>query len=248
MKMIVRFVSFFMIATWLNNLTAGEIIMNVESPRKDGIFYSGVGTIRGWAISSAGINRVELFIDGEFVSLLPQGGHRVDIGNAYPSFPNSENSGFAIAFNYALLPTGSVTGSETPTCGIHQAIIRVTDDDNEVLDDSIAFGNCRFLTEKYITNEDILNNPNLVSFDEARIKDESLGIIFLTNEGEFIMPVIVDGISYAVAFAWLTEAQGVQIRFITPNNEKTLERAKTIYLKSLAILHGIVSKNENKAR
>ncbi|MEZ5581958.1 MAG: hypothetical protein R3F37_03500 [Candidatus Competibacteraceae bacterium] len=161
MKTITYLIPFLLSITSLMSVNAGEIIMNVESPRHASVFYVGVGTIRGWAISSAGIDRVELFINDKFVSRLPQGGRRADVGDAFPSFPESANSGFAMAFNYAALPTGEE--GIASTVGTNVATIRVTDNDGDMRENLIVFGNCRFLTNKFITEEEILNNADLVN-------------------------------------------------------------------------------------
>jgi hypothetical protein len=187
---------------------SGEIIVNIESP-KQGYIYTGISTIRGWAISSVGIQSVELFIDGKFISRLPQGGRRADVGNAYPTFPESENSGFAFAFNYASLPTGGEANSDTVTIGYHEAMVKVTDNDGAVLESVNRFGNSRFLTNRFITDDELLNNRDLVNFD--------LSVILGNGPGFMVLWLLVDGMYYDVLFTWLGEAQQPQPYFIVPS-------------------------------
>jgi hypothetical protein len=206
---------------------AGDIQINFESPRDN--IYAGIDTVRGWAISSAGINRVELYIDGQFYSLLPQGGLRPDVGNAFPTYPGSANSGFALAFNYASLSIGNPLpdGSTFSTVGSHTATVRVVDNDNAVAEVTNEFGNTHFLTERYITDTDIEGDPNLVNYNSAQ---------FLVNGSSFIASgVVVDGNSYEVLHTWLEEAQQnrpililltSEANSLTPQNNQPLSGGK----------------------
>jgi hypothetical protein len=84
---------------------AGDIVLALEEPAANST-YTGVANIRGWVVGSAGINRVELSIDGELKTNIPVGGRRTDVGGAYLSYPDSSNSGFSMAFNYSNLASG----------------------------------------------------------------------------------------------------------------------------------------------
>ena len=80
-------------------------IGTLENPM-NGRKVSGITTIHGWALDAKGITKVELFIDGELIGNIPYGGTRIDVKNAYPGYPNAENSGFAMIWNYSLLSSG----------------------------------------------------------------------------------------------------------------------------------------------
>ena len=69
--------------------------------------HTGVGNIRGWAVASDGITKVEIWIDGVYAFDAPYGGARGDVGSAFPDVEDSENSGFGAAFNYSNLSAGS---------------------------------------------------------------------------------------------------------------------------------------------
>lgn len=195
---------------------AGDIRINFESPNNN--FYTGIGTLRGWAISSVGINRVELYIDSQFVSLLPQGGIRLDVGNAFPSFPNSQNSGFAIAFNYASLATGiTVGGSFFSTIGLHLATVRVVDNDGTVVEVSNPFANSRFLTDAYIP-------------DSSRVNFDSVSDFGVEGSSYAIRGMLVDGVSYDVLHEWVSESQQAQPTMILLTSES--QNAITIQQKS----------------
>lgn len=184
---------------------AGDIRVNLESP--DGSFHKGVETIRGWAISTAGIDRVELFIDGQFISLLPQGGTRGDVGAAFPDFPNSENSGFAIAFNFDLLSTGTVIdGDFVSTVGLHQATVRVVDNDGDVEEVTNEFINTRFIPSRFIQNP-----LDSVSFNFSTFTPE--GPEFVATD------VLVDNQAYSVLYQWLPVAQAIRPVLIVLQSE-----------------------------
>jgi hypothetical protein len=67
---------------------------------------SGILPIYGWALDPKGIARIELFIDGQLIGNIPYGGVRPDVKQSYPDFPDAENSGFAMIWNYSTLGPG----------------------------------------------------------------------------------------------------------------------------------------------
>ena len=69
--------------------------------------HTGVGNIRGWAVASDGITKVEIWIDGVYAFDAPYGGERGDVGSAFPEIEDSANSGFGAAYNYSNLSAGS---------------------------------------------------------------------------------------------------------------------------------------------
>ncbi len=85
--------------------TGDSLIAKLENPA-DGQRASGVLPIYGWAIDRKGITKIELLIDDQWIADIAYGGTREDIKNAYPDYPNAENSGFATIWNYSALTTG----------------------------------------------------------------------------------------------------------------------------------------------
>ena len=69
--------------------------------------HMGIGNIRGWAVASDGITKVEIWIDGAYAFDAPYGGERTDVGSAFPDIDGSVSSGFAAAFAYSNLSVGS---------------------------------------------------------------------------------------------------------------------------------------------
>ena len=69
--------------------------------------HTGVGNLRGWAVSSDGIAKVEIYIDGVYAFDAPYGGNRSDVGGAFPDVLGSTESGFSLAYNYSDLSAGT---------------------------------------------------------------------------------------------------------------------------------------------
>ena len=87
---------------------AADLIINLEEP-VDGGTSSGVSNIRGWAVASDGIERIEVYFDGVFGFEVPYGASREDVGAIYPDIVGSINSGFGSAMAYGLLGNGEHT-------------------------------------------------------------------------------------------------------------------------------------------
>ena len=47
--------------------------------------HTGVGNIRGWAVASDGITKVEIWIDGVYAFDAPYGGERGDVASGFPT-------------------------------------------------------------------------------------------------------------------------------------------------------------------
>jgi uncharacterized repeat protein (TIGR02543 family) len=84
------------------------LIGRLESPG-DGKALSGVKPIYGWALDGEEVTKIELFIDGHYVCRIPYGGLREDIRETHPGYPDAEQAGFALVWNYSVLPAGEHT-------------------------------------------------------------------------------------------------------------------------------------------
>lgn len=82
--------------------------LSLEEP-VDGAVHSGVSNLRGWAVASEGIEKVEIYVDGELFQSAPYGGNRADVGFIFSSVPGASQSGFSLAYNYNAIDIGSHT-------------------------------------------------------------------------------------------------------------------------------------------
>lgn len=149
---------------------------------------TGVSNIRGWAVSSSGINRLELFINGNFISEIPYGGNRGDVEGAFPDITDSINSGFGQTFNYGLLGQGE-----------HSMTVRAYANNGELIEKTSLFEVVSF-RESFIAAE---GYPDL---SEAQVfLDQNTGKITIANV------VLEDGSTYDVVLQWRKATQGFEI-------------------------------------
>ena len=84
--------------------------VSLEEP-KNGDVLSGTGNLRGFAVGSEGIDRVEIWMNGEYKFDAPYGGSRDDVA-ADPRFAEIEGanfSGYSLAWSYTLFDVGMNT-------------------------------------------------------------------------------------------------------------------------------------------
>lgn len=163
---------------------AGDIVLTLEEPAANST-YTGVANVRGWVVGSAGINRVELYLNGELITNVPVGGRRSDVGDAYPSYPDSSNSGFSMAFNYSNLAAGP-----------HALLVRAFDKEGVSKDASAAFNVTRF-------DNPFISNPASVNLDAATVSHDSRAIV--------INNITADGKTYDLRLDWRTAIQNYTI-------------------------------------
>ena len=161
-----------------------DIRLSVDEPTLGGI-HTGIGNVRGWAISSNKIDRLEIFIDGAYQFDIPHGGARSDVGNAFPEIENAALSGYSAAVNYSNLSPGE-----------HELIVRATDSFGSTIERTIDFEVIRF--EK--------------SFIGATDAFE-LGWAGLTALGRSvnIYGAQIDGALYNLTLQWRTNTQSFEI-------------------------------------
>ena len=104
--------------------------------------HTGVGMIRGWALSPEGVERLEVFIDGQYGFDIPYGDPRADIGEAFSEIENSATAGFSVPFNYSALSTGE-----------HTITVVATDAFGDSIERSASFDVVRF-DKPYISKEE----------------------------------------------------------------------------------------------
>jgi hypothetical protein len=164
--------------------TVSSLGVTLEEPAV-GLVHMGVGNLRGWAVSSAGIRKVEAFLDGEFLGEIPYGGARTDVGLAFPDIDGSDQSGFGMSFNYSGL-----------SAGIHTIEVVAHSIDNKTASDSAQFETVRFDRE-FIGAGEVINLNAAASV--------------LTNDQIRVENISIAGEYYNLLLRWRTAEQGFEI-------------------------------------
>ncbi|MCC6312613.1 MAG: glycosyltransferase [Thermomicrobiales bacterium] len=106
-----------------------SILGRVESPsREPGVLTYEVLPIIGWALSEAGIEGVETFVDNQPLGTVSYGEPRPDISALHGQFPDGENCGFVGAIPMYELEDGK-----------HDLLIRIIGKDGRVADIGASF-------------------------------------------------------------------------------------------------------------
>jgi len=168
---------------------AGDVRLTLEAPA-DGVAYTGVSNLRGWAVSSAGIDRVELYIDGIYRTDIPYGGKRNDVGDAFPQYPGADKAGFSMAFNMNNLANGP-----------HRITVQAVDNDGDRAEAAATFE---------------VNGFHQAFFPDLDAVDMSQASASGTGNRITIRNMSVDGVAYDITLVWRAEAQGFQFDQIAP--------------------------------
>lgn len=169
--------------------SVAQILVNLEEPAANSS-VSGVSNIRGWALATHGVDRVELYIDAALVANIPYGGSRRDVGNSFPEFLNSADSGFSMAFAWGLLEPGE-----------HTVKVRAYDPMGGFEEQTSVFNVAAF-ANPFIgdpTRMQVGGNLQVVDSNSLRIVNMS-----------------ADEQVYDVTLSWRTESQKFEIIAITP--------------------------------
>ncbi len=159
--------------------------LSLEEPI-DGQTHTGVSNLRGWAVASSGITKIEILVDGAYVYDAPYGGSRPDVGGAFPDIGRSSNSGYSLAYNYSVLSAGE----HTITAIAHSELGATKRKTNT------------FTVVKF-PSSDFISDPNAVDLDTAScsVKDDEI----------LVIDSIIDDSIYDLTLKWRTAEQGFEI-------------------------------------
>ena len=163
--------------------SSDNVKLRLDEPVK-GKVHSGIGAIRGYALSAAGIRRVKLYIDGVYKYDIPYGDIRDDMEMKHPGINNSLHSGFVTVFEYNKLTTGD-----------HIVSIRAVAKDGKIKEITRTFGVDHF-HKVYFPNK-------AVSFSSAELKE--------VNDKIIIENLSVGDKSYTVKLKWRKQTQTFEI-------------------------------------
>ena len=168
-----------------------------------GTTRSGIGLISGWAISHEGVESVEAFIDGESLGFLPYGSARGDVAAAFPDYPDSLHSGWAMKWNYSLLEEGE-----------HLLTVVVTDTDGGKLEKEVWFNATGFESEFIGDPEDVLTEGVAIESPE---------------DGRFVVTgAVVEGKTVNFELAWDTASQQFVIDYIEYTGGGSAKKPPTV--------------------
>ena len=162
----------------------------LEQPADQGV-YTGVGMIRGWALSEEEIERIQVYIDGDYAFDVPYGDPRADIGYVFSNIDGSSTSGFSVPFLYSELSAGE-----------HTISVIVTDGFGNRVERNATFDVVRF-EQSFLYKE---NTPNMNWSLASSYAD------YITVRG-----VEVGGSVYSVTLRWQTLTQSFEVINIVKN-------------------------------
>ncbi len=165
-------------------LQAAATTAHLESPQEGGT-YSGIANLRGWALSESGIDRIELYINGEYHAVIPMGGERGDVAQRYPDSPGAERAGFSMAYNYGNLAPGT-----------HHFAVRIYHRDGHEVQITRSLEVLRFGERRY------LDPTTKIDFSEASFSGSGQHLQ-ITN-------MQIDGQAYNATLSWSSESQQFQ--------------------------------------
>ena len=168
----------------------GPLRAELDQPADQGV-YTGVGMIRGWALSEEEVDRIEVYIDGRYAFDVPYGDPRADIGYIFPNIDGSSTSGFSVPFLYGELSAGE-----------HTISVIVTDSFGNRVERNAVFDVVRF-EQSFLYKE---NTPNMNWSLASSYAD------YITVRG-----VEVGGSVYSVTLRWQTMTQSFEIIDIVKN-------------------------------
>ena len=164
--------------------TTGTFRVVLEEPVA-GEIHGGIGNLRGWAIASDGIEKVEIWTDGVYSFDVPYGGVRGDVAGAFPDVANSTESGFSMAYSYSNLSAGA------------HSIRAVAYNASGVTHESVA----QFEVVKF--SEDFVSGANAV--------DLSGGSCTASGDQIALVDALVSGTLYDLVLKWRVAEQGFEI-------------------------------------
>lgn len=166
---------------------SAEARLSLEEPVNQSV-ASGVSNIRGWAVAPSGVRKLELFVNGDYISDIPYGGDRGDVEAAFPDIVNAGQSGFGQTFNYGLLGSGE-----------HTMTIRAYTNDGGFSEKTSTFTVAAF-EESFISEEGF---PSL--------RDASVSLNSETGEILVQNVSLADNSTYDLALQWRKATQGFEI-------------------------------------
>lgn len=153
--------------------TIEPIKMYTSQPRKNAEL-KGIATVKGWSLAEAGVEKVEILVDGKLVGTAKYGISRLDVYRVYPQY-NNRNSGFEYKLDTRML-----------TQGMHKLQIRTTANGGEQRISTLSIRVARQLPIQTIIDEPV---------EQAKVSGtQKIRGWALAEDGIKEIQVLVDGI------------------------------------------------------
>jgi hypothetical protein len=164
--------------------------VRLEEP-VDGDVLSGTGNLRGFAVASEGIDRVEIWMNGEYKFDAPYGGTRDDVAASpdYEGIEGADLSGYSLAWSYTLFDIGMNT-------------IEAIAYDNA---GNSATATSVFEVVKFHKNR--IRDPDTVQLDQG-------GSCLVEGNEITILDALIEEQPYDITLKWKTGSQSLQINDI----------------------------------
>ena len=166
-------------------VSADDVLRIMLEEPVAGEIHGGVGNLRGWAVATDGIDKIEIMIDGEYAFDAPYGGARGDVGGAFPEVANASQSGFSLAYAYSNLSPGSHTIS---------AVAHTLEGETQT--SSATFETVRF-------KQSFISGANAVDLDATSCA--------VNGDEISASNAVIGGDTYDMLLDWRTAEQGFEI-------------------------------------
>jgi len=131
--------------------TLPKAITHIDSPTSNQSIGEGNPiNISGWAVNTAGVNQVQVLVDGKFLIGAQYGVSRPDVNNAIPGYPSGNNAGYISSISAPTTPgnhtiTINAIGNDGSNCSssvnINVLSKAITHIDSPTSNQSIGEGN-----------------------------------------------------------------------------------------------------------
>lgn len=169
----------------LASTSTSDILLTIEDPTEYSI-KQGVGNIRGWVVSDSPVIGVRHYLNGVDMGAIPYGGERLDIGLAYPGYPDSDRSGFSRSMYWGHLDDDND----------NELTVIALNEDGEFAEQTVMFNVARLKNRK-----EWEKSPNLQFMSFVALKD-----------GFALEDVIIgNNVIKTITFEWSNKLQGFAI-------------------------------------
>lgn len=164
--------------------SATDLEIAIEQPIRNSV-HSGIGMIRGWAVSSEPIERIEVYIDGTHRFDAPHGDQRNELTKRFPDNERAGESGFSTAFNWNQLGSGE-----------HEITIRAIDTFGSSVERTFDFAVTTF-------DKGFIKSSDVFELGWSSISGLSDSLV--------IRGALIDGTYYDITLQWQPRSQNFEI-------------------------------------